>query len=613
MLEFIVKMKDLMSSGLTKLAQTSKKTFTEVQSYIDKTISKNRELEKSFANANKEMNNQGTYLRTWARNLGLAVTMAGALSFASSSVKAAMDFGATKTSFGVLTGSKQKGSDLANSLNTLQQNTILGPEVFKSAQTMLSFGVATEKVVDVTKQLGNVAMGNKDRFAALTLAYSQTQSAGKLMGQDLLQYINAGFNPLQTMSERWKEFGFTAQKSVGDLRAMMEKGAISSQMVAKAFEMATSTGGKFNNMMDAMAQTSYGKMQILQGQFEAFKISVGEGLMPAADSMMKFGNRLLNVLNLSKTAPMIYQQERSELNSLIGVITSLNEKNEFRKTLLQQLNVKYPDLFKNIDIEKVKNNELLGMLNNINAAYDKRIGFATSELIMGNAKTAAQEAQSEYTKYMTLVELMNRGDKSAAHSLRSFADAFNASKPGVSEKGYYQQQAEYYKKILDFQSGIITNEQKILDKRKENAIMERAYNLYRAPVGERMSVFGKDSKRESEFDKIAGSISKPGTLSKGWHIYSKLGSGVFGRLQELMEGSKTSPGTANIVGGDTGKSIAQGITGGGPRVININGVTMKVAENMTVNAADGKEFIEKMEPELDKMLLRLFNSGASVQ
>ena len=80
--------------------------------------------------------------------------------------------------------------------------------------------------------------------------------------------------------------------------------------------------------------------------------------MPVADSLMKAGNNLLNFLNISKNAPQILSQERSELNSLIGVITGLNEKNDFRKTLLQQLNVKYPDLFKNIDIETI--NLILG-------------------------------------------------------------------------------------------------------------------------------------------------------------------------------------------------------------------------------------------------------------
>ncbi len=597
----------MMSSGLAKVNATARDTFKKVQSYVDETIKKNKKLADSYDEIDNKVKRSGSSIGGWARQLGIAISAAGILSFASGSVKAAMDFGATKTSYGVLTGSKQKGNDLANTLNTLQQNTILGPEVFKAAQTMMSFGVATEKVVDVTKQLGDVSMGNKDRFSALTLAYSQTQAAGKLMGQDLLQYVNAGFNPLQTMAEKWKEFGFQQKKSVADLRAMMEKGEISAVMVAKAFELATSKGGKFNNMMDQIAQTSYGKMQILAGQYEAFKINLGDAMMPVAESMMKAGNNLLNFLNLSKTAPQILSQERGELNSLLRVITNLNEGNELRRSLLQQLNTKYPDLFKNIDIEKVKNNELLTMLNDINNAYDKRIGFATSDLIMGNAKTAAEEAQANYTKYMTLVELMNRGDKDAAHNLRSYSDAFNASKPFTDEKEYYQKQADHYKEILDLQNKVISNEKEIKSQRTMIAIAEDAYNLYRAPTSKRAEVFGKDKKREEEFDKIAGSIHQK--ANGQWKVYGGVPGGVFNRLRALMDGVPAGSTDKVTTGGD--KSTASSITSGGPRVINIYGV--KFMDKLELHTATFKEGVDEMQDALENMLLRLLNSGAAVQ
>lgn len=51
------------------------------------------------------------------------------------------------------------------------------------------------------------------------------------MGQDLNQMINAGFNPLQVISEK-------TGKSIAVLKKEMEQGAISSEMVADAFAAA---------------------------------------------------------------------------------------------------------------------------------------------------------------------------------------------------------------------------------------------------------------------------------------------------------------------------------------------------------------------------------------
>ena len=73
-------------------------------------------------------------------------------------------------------------------------------------------------------------MGESGKFNSLTLAFSQMSATGKLMGQDLNQMINAGFNPLQTISEK-------TGKSIATLKDEMSKGAISAEMVQQAFMM----------------------------------------------------------------------------------------------------------------------------------------------------------------------------------------------------------------------------------------------------------------------------------------------------------------------------------------------------------------------------------------
>lgn len=75
-------------------------------------------------------------------------------------------------------------------------------DVTAATQMMLGFNIEAEKVPRYLQAIGDVSMGNTQKFNSMTLAFSQMSAAGKLMGQDLNQMINAGFNPLQIMSER---------------------------------------------------------------------------------------------------------------------------------------------------------------------------------------------------------------------------------------------------------------------------------------------------------------------------------------------------------------------------------------------------------------------------
>ncbi|MBO7203273.1 MAG: tape measure protein [Paludibacteraceae bacterium] len=127
--------------------------------------------------------------------------------------------------------------------------------LIEAQRTMMSFGIEGEKAFETLKQIGDIAMGDSGKMQSLALAFAQMSSTGKLTGQDLMQMVNAGFNPLQEIS---KQTG----KSVADLKKDMEKGAISVGMVEAAFRSATSEGGLFHNAIAEASETTAGKMEI---------------------------------------------------------------------------------------------------------------------------------------------------------------------------------------------------------------------------------------------------------------------------------------------------------------------------------------------------------------
>ena len=140
-------------------------------------------------------------------------------------------------SFRVMTGSAQTGQELTDAIIKLGAETpMTAQQLSKAAQLLLSFGESAENIIPDLKLLGDITGGEVNRFNMLALAFAQVGANGKLMGQDLLQMVNAGFNPLQIMSQ-------TTGKSMGELRKEMEMGRISFQMVAQAMKDAASEGG----------------------------------------------------------------------------------------------------------------------------------------------------------------------------------------------------------------------------------------------------------------------------------------------------------------------------------------------------------------------------------
>lgn len=135
-------------------------------------------------------------------------------------------------------------------------------DITAATQQMLGFNIEAEKVPRFISAISDISMGEAPKFNSLTLAFSQMSATGKLMGQDLNQMINAGFNPLQIMSEK-------TGKSIAQLKEEMSKGAISAEMVQQAFIDATSAGGKFYNMSENASKTINGQLSMMQDALDS--------------------------------------------------------------------------------------------------------------------------------------------------------------------------------------------------------------------------------------------------------------------------------------------------------------------------------------------------------
>lgn len=342
-----LKLRDFFTTGLRNVAGKSAQAFSAVDGHINTTQKKLKGLEnpikfnvdsKGVEHASHEVDKLKSKLNSLhsggrglspagGGNIGFGTVAGGAFvgsaayNIAQRGLQAASNqfgdvltlgkqAGLMKTGFEVMAGLEQ-GGKLYGDLTTFIKETIFGTSIYGNAKTLLAYGEAANKVMPDLKMFGDIAMGDAEKMNSLTTAFGQTLSAGKLVGDDLRQYIAVGFNPL-------KEIERTTGIKYPRLRKMSENGLITSDMVRNAFVTATSPGGTFNGMLDKIALTPYGKEEAMRGNIEVAKMQFGESLMKSYSSVLDAMKPLSDQLpgTLAKMKPDIEKMATGLANNI---------------------------------------------------------------------------------------------------------------------------------------------------------------------------------------------------------------------------------------------------------------------------------------------------------
>jgi tape measure domain-containing protein len=335
--------------------------------------------------------------KKWAAGIGIAAGAAFAY-LAKTGVEAAMTMESITAQFTVMTGSADRAASLIKEIADFAAHTPftkLG--LSEAGKTLMAFGMDAEKVVPTLKMLGDVAGADQNRLNSLALVFGQIQSTGKLMGQDLLQLINQGFNPLTVMAEK-------SGKSVAELKDLMAQGAISADDVTRAFQIATSEGGLFFGNLEAQSQTLAGKLSTLKDNFETALQNMAEAFFPLMKQMADFAIAIdwTPIVNgAQKVAAMI-----GDLSGLVDTLT----------TWLKRLSPLFLMIF---------GPRLRVMLT---SAITQTRAYAAATLFLQRAHLAAGAAANYQ---LTATGLLKAGMFSATQAAKGFGAGMKAAFTGV--------------------------------------------------------------------------------------------------------------------------------------------------------------------------------------
>lgn len=285
------------------------------------------------------------------KGAGVAVAAVGAVTAAlGAGVVAGVKYNASiesyQTSFEVMTGSAEKAAEVIDKLKKVGAETPFElQDLADTTQLLMNYGFSADEAMDKMMMLGDISQGSADKMSRIATAYGQMSSAGKVSLEDVKQMIEAGFNPLQEISESTGE-------SMASLYDRISKGTISVDEITASMQRATSEGGKYFQSMEKQSQTFSGLISTLKDNAQQLlgeivkPISDGltESLLPAAISaieqltqgfeengvsgMIQAAGNIVNGLftGIMENAPLLISTGMELLNQFwLGIATGLPE------------------------------------------------------------------------------------------------------------------------------------------------------------------------------------------------------------------------------------------------------------------------------------------------
>ena len=315
-----------------------------------------------------------------------------------------------RKSLEVLTGSVAKTNTIIAELKAFGAVTpFKASELIETTKRLKAFGFETDKLVDNTKRIADIAGATGADLDGIATAFGQIQAKGKLQQEENLQLLERG---VDITTELKRITGLQGDEFADAMR----KGKIGADLVNQALINLTNEGGAFFGGASAQSTTLAGKFSTLQDGIETLAQNVGEKLEPALKSALDVAINLVNRINqaivsgtitdtdkkaFQKQAQGIVQEQAGGLFGMVGgpfgmgevsvdfagetfkgqpasvqsQITNALINQEVAKRLQKQLEVQ-KQLEKSTNIVKENNKE--------NATAIENIGFTFSEGLVPN-------------------------------------------------------------------------------------------------------------------------------------------------------------------------------------------------------------------------------------
>jgi tape measure domain-containing protein len=261
-----------------------------------------RRSQREFKGAGNAANQAASGFGKLGKAIAGVATVAAAFQALKFTVVKTAELETQTRSLKVLTGSLETAQKIVQQLQDIGAVTpFTSTELIDTAKRLRAFGVETEKLVDTTRRLGDVAGATGADLGGIATAFGQIQAKGRLQGEELLQLQERG---IDLQSELQRMYGLTGE----EFRKALEKGRFSAEAVDVALQNLTNTGGKYANGAIAQSDTLAGKFSTLQDGITRTAQVIGQVLSPALQTILDQAIGVVNSINNALSAGRRIQQ-----------------------------------------------------------------------------------------------------------------------------------------------------------------------------------------------------------------------------------------------------------------------------------------------------------------
>ncbi|MCT3689593.1 MULTISPECIES: tape measure protein [Elizabethkingia] len=273
------------------------------------------EMRRDIFSLNNSVQQEARNIDSAFKNLSLGIagyfSARSLLGFTKELINVRGEFQKTEIAFSTMLGDGAKAKQLMGQMVDLAAKTPFSlQDVSSGAKQLLAFQIPAKEVVDTLTRMGNIASGLGVPLSRINLVYGQVKAKGKLMGDDLRQFTEAGIPMVAELANKFK-------KSESEITAMVSAGKIGFKDVKDVLFSLTNEGGMFFNLMEKQSASVSGKISNLEDAWDQMLNKMGEAnegiLNDAIDGLAYLVDNYEEVIKVLKVLIATYGAYRAAL------------------------------------------------------------------------------------------------------------------------------------------------------------------------------------------------------------------------------------------------------------------------------------------------------------
>ena len=412
---YTISVADRASAGFRKVAEGSRKARKEVEGLeraaeeagdaidenldgdsveelseeLDKAKRKTRQLGEEAKESGRGFEGMAKSAKGMVKALAAAAVTKFFVKQGKEAVDAAAQIETYQATLETMLGSRQAARDRMEEYKDVAKITPFEmSEVVEAGNQLQAIGRYSRKNLEM---LGDLAAASGKPMEQVMNAYAKLATGQKGEASRM-------FQDLLISRQDWIAATGKGVSKSGELLATTEE-------MMKALPKIMSSKG-FYGMMAKQAETTTGKISNLEDAVFSLRAAIGERMAPTVKGATTWLGKMAESMERAVRIPLEQKiaAEKAELNMLVGALADTWDKEDDRRKIIDELNSKYPDFLKNVNLEKEGLEGVRTKLVQVNAEYDKRIKKA----VMANRLEKLQEEDEEaYNDYLSVVMSQN--------------------------------------------------------------------------------------------------------------------------------------------------------------------------------------------------------------